>query len=477
MTAIRITLLLIVLCIGKTQAQSVSALSEGLSLLQSKKGMAGAQVALVVYDMESKKEIFVQNPTEWLTPASNTKLFTTAAALKILGPKTTLTTDISYNGIINSKGILQGSLIVKGGIDPSLGSEYLYPKGSIAAVFEKISSVLNSKGIKGIKGKILIDVSNMPEIYWPASWLKEDIGNYYGCPVACLNIGDNQFKITVAPGIEGKSVTISSINPEIKSLGLQLENKANYGAESTGDKSSLTFIEGTNTVVFEGTVGQSTAIQVIKGSIPNPVAAFASQLMEYFNKNSYSIKSWETSSTTVKNSTLLGTIESPTIEELCRLTNHLSLNHYAEALQLAVLNKCRLNGTIPELYPTSAAINAKQFQDASGLSPKNMVSPRQIVALLNDCEKQNYSVSFINSLPLLGISGTVKNIAANTEVAGKIRVKSGSGNGVFNLSGYVMKDDKPLYSFSFMINHTLASNSELKTYAADIMLRLGKMIK
>ena len=64
-------------------------------------------------------------PEKVLIPASVMKLITSAAALELLGPDYTFKTLIGYTGSLNKRtGKLKGNIVIKGGGDPALGSEY-----------------------------------------------------------------------------------------------------------------------------------------------------------------------------------------------------------------------------------------------------------------------------------------------------------------------------------------------------------------
>ena len=53
------------------------------------------------------------------------KLVTTAAALELLGPDYTFKTTVGYTGKLNKRfGTLKGNIIIHGGGDPALGSQY-----------------------------------------------------------------------------------------------------------------------------------------------------------------------------------------------------------------------------------------------------------------------------------------------------------------------------------------------------------------
>ena len=82
-----------------------------------------ATAGVHIMDLSDGKEIYSLNSEKLLIPASTMKLATSAAALKILGPDYRFQTKIGYTGEIVD-GTLTGDLVIIGGGDPALGSEY-----------------------------------------------------------------------------------------------------------------------------------------------------------------------------------------------------------------------------------------------------------------------------------------------------------------------------------------------------------------
>ena len=92
--------------------------------------------------------------------ASNTKLWTSAAALARYGPKSALATAVLGTGTVDANGVFNGNLFLRGGGDPTFGSRAFAERnyGSDASV-EALASDLRSAGIKQVNGAVVGDES------------------------------------------------------------------------------------------------------------------------------------------------------------------------------------------------------------------------------------------------------------------------------------------------------------------------------
>src|SRR6266851_9718191 len=78
-----------------------------------------------VVSLPTGKVLYTHNADKLFTPASNTKLFTTAAALALIGPEYKFRTTIETNGPLDKYGRLSGDLILVGRGDPTLSGREL----------------------------------------------------------------------------------------------------------------------------------------------------------------------------------------------------------------------------------------------------------------------------------------------------------------------------------------------------------------
>ena len=92
--------------------------------------------------------------------------------------------------------------------------------------------------------------------------------------------------------------------------------------------------------------------------------------------------------------------------------------------------------------------------DGSGLSPLNMVTPRQIIDLLKYMyTNKKVFIDYFNSLPIAGVDGTLGKRLKNTTAENVVRAKTGFISHVRSLSGYALTGDKEPIAFTMVANN------------------------
>ncbi len=123
-------------------------------------------------------------------------------------------------------------------------------------------------------------------------------------------------------------------------------------------------------------------------------------------------------------------------------------------------------------YMQELGFNPDQYRmvDGSGLSKTNLITPDQVVALLEDAHDDlSIFPEFISALGVMGLDGSVIDRMHHQKEAQKIRVKTGTLNHVSALSGYYQSNDGERFAFSILLNDVKCSNGKAMDLQDQIM--------
>ncbi len=445
--------------------------------IQYNPAYSSAAIGIHVVDVKSGKTIYGINEHQRFVPASVMKLITSATALEILGPVYRFRTSIGYTGSLKN-GVLKGNLVVKGGGDPSLGSEFFTCNDYATSFMEAWLMRIKSAGINLVDGNLVLDASIYDDELIPGTWIWKDIGNYYGAGASAFTLNDNIYRITFKSQAKaGKPTEIVAIQPPIEEL--DVENKV----LSSDINRDLAFIYGSpldKSRQVRGTIPKNKKAFTIKGSILQPEFHFANTLIEYLAQNGVFVTgSIIFDSASDAKVVQLYEQESPTLAEIVEVLNHESVNLFAEHLlkQLSVVESGQ--GTYGEsLEIVSRFWNDKIpepffMEDGSGLSHFNAVSPAVFTTILAYMNNQSrYTHAFKNSLPVAG-EGTLSSFNRVLFPGNSLRAKSGSMTRVRCYAGYLTTKQNKELAFCFMFNHFDGGSSALVQKIEQLLAALS----
>lgn len=449
--------------------------SKVVTEIKNNEYFANGQVALLAIDMKTGEEIASYNSDMSMIPASNTKLFSTAAALELYGPDFKYKTQLVYTGKLDSAGVLIGNVIIKGGGDPTLGSKFFYDQDCFKYNELFLKAVKNA-GIRRITGNIIGDGTVYAKEMTPSTWSWENIGNYFGAVPSGLTVHDNYATLHFKTGKEGTTAVYMGCEPEIK--GLKVETAA-VAADIKRENTNTFGKTYQKEKYIEGPMPQNNMDVTVRTIIPDPALFAASQLLDSLNSNGIqvfgqAVSAFEHNRYALNEETphtVICTIESPTLAEIIQQTNYYSINLYAEHC-LALVGLKQVNTTNVDLACYALMnfwrnkgmdIKGMSINDGCGLSHYNIVTARQLCFLLTYMRNQSkYYDSFNSSLTMCGGKGTMAGMCPNTRAVNNARGKSGTIRRVKSYSGYVTTRSGRELAFAILINNFTCSANDTK---------------
>ena len=441
---------------------TVHELNQQLDDIFNDNSFVNANWGVVIQSLENGEYFYKRNEDKFFVPASNLKLFTSAAGLLALGNEYRFSTNILSNGY-QSGSTLYGDLIVQGRGDPTISGRFF--NNDIYYVFDTWIDSLLDLGISNIKGNIVGDDNFFDDTGLGSGWSWDYETDWYSAQSSAISFNDNCVDLSIKYDSKYDSVIVKS-NPSIRNIVILNLVKPATGREKTSI--SVVRERGTNVITISGKMRKDADSILTYASVQNPTK-FAMNVFKYriekrgIRVNGYAmdIDDYERSIDS-SDLDLLFTSYSENLGEIIKVINKSSQNFFAEQLLKTIgLEKkgfgSASNGIAAskEIF-TEIGLNSENIimVDGSGLSHLNMVTPRQIVELLKYIysNKKVYA-DFYNSLPIAGVDGSLGKRMRNTTAQNNVRAKTGYIAYVRSLSGYALTGDNEPIAFSMIANN------------------------
>ncbi|HEX4812477.1 MAG TPA: D-alanyl-D-alanine carboxypeptidase/D-alanyl-D-alanine-endopeptidase [Nonomuraea sp.] len=445
----------------------VADLTQDLNQLLSDSRLTIARAGVVVKSARTGEELYATDAGKLLVPASNTKLFTSAAAVETLGLDYRFTTSVLGAGR-RTGSMLVGDLVLRGTGDPTM----------LAEDYDALAAKVAAAGIKVVTGRLVADDTWFDSQRLGNDWSWDDETAYYAAPISALTASpDRDYdagSVIVAVTADGGKVKVTT-TPDTDYL--KIVNRATVGAETD------VLIErqhGTRTVIVTGTVADPYREWV---AVDDPAAYASSLFRAALAGHGVKVLGPTSSGAAPAGAKELARRESMTLGELLVPFMKLSNNIHAEILTKAMGRAVANQGTWAAGLKVStdfARANGAQvisMRDGSGLSRRDGFSPGSIVQLLGAVRGKPWFPIWYASLPIAGnaerfVGGTLRSRMRDTPAADNVHAKTGSLTGVTSLSGYVTSADGEPLIFSIMLNQYLSASP--KDIEDKIAVRLAQ---
>ena len=487
-------LLILILLMAQAAIAKKNPLAANIEKILADPEAARGFWGIEVVSLTTGKTLYSQHAEKLFTPASNTKLFTTAAALALIGPDYKFRTTLETTGTVDKYGRLTGDLVLVGRGDPNLSGRTLpyhlrtERKQPHIQVLEQLADQLVQKGVKYIDGDIVADDSYYAFERYGEGWSQDDLVWEWGAPVSALSINDNVMFVHILPADRPGEKAFVSIEPFADYY--RVDNRIITTPPGTGPRKIYINREpGSSNLVLWGNIPLDDSGAGEALAIEDP-AAFAAQLFhsllgkrgvtiygrtrtkhtELANLQTFSVTTLasgggDRTGIALQPLVLASYQSQPLIDDLT-VVNKVSQNLHAELLLRLLGRERGTAGTIEgglevvRGFLAQAGIQPDEyiFYDGSGMSRQNLVSPRAVVKLLQYAWLQPWSGRFRDTLPVAGVDGSLAERLKGTPTQGYVQAKTGALGHINALSGYArtMKGDQVAFSI-VTNNHKLPS--------------------
>jgi serine-type D-Ala-D-Ala carboxypeptidase/endopeptidase (penicillin-binding protein 4) len=405
-------------------------------------------------------------------PASNTKLYTTALALHMLGSDDRFHTSLYATRRPAANGVLHGDLVLYGRGDPGLGLDRDGKPTDTWA--DSLAAALAARGVRRITGNLIADDTWYAGPPYGAGWEAGDLLGGFAPQVSALSVQDNAFTLRI-----GGNGTCCSARIDPTAAGIQLVNTLQPAGATSSDPLGLYRPEGSGRLYVFGSRPPTRAPRTFTLAAPDPARMAGNLLRQALSRRGIRIdgrvrtRHWPewTTPQDLRGMIRITDVRSAPLHELIRHMLKQSDNLYAQLLLLAVGKQQAAIGTCPDQQhpPTLTAgwglcamrawlrgigidPSSAHFEEGSGLSRKDRVTPAATVQLLAWIDRQPFAADVRKALPIAGVDGTLQYRMRGTLAAGNLRAKTGTLRYAYALSGYVTAANGNRLAFSIMLN-------------------------
>ncbi len=408
----------------------------------------GTRFGLVVATPDGE-ELIAISPDARFIPASNTKIFTTAAAFETLAGLNA--PDVAVGTIVRLErsGKRTIDVVLEGRGDARLSSAPGCTSNCLSVLADAVAA--KTRRVHNVVG----DDTLFPDERWSSGMSWNNIPTDSGTAISALTLDDNELPLRVAPGALGQPPVIE-IEPYFT-----VDNRAITVSQGDSDL-SFERLPGGTVVSLTGSIAVGAKPELLQLGIDDPAHYAAWRFKRMLEARGVRV----TGGIAVRHRALmpsdtdevldrpsrmapagqaLARLVPPPLAQDLWLTNKVSQNVHAELL-LRRIGSRRGSGSVADgvaevramLERASVPRAAYDLSDGSGMSTYNRVAPRGMVTLLRWIAARPWGNAWRATLPVGGIDGTLRKRFRGTALQGRIFAKTGSLNATNALSGYMI---------------------------------------
>ncbi|HEX4826308.1 MAG TPA: D-alanyl-D-alanine carboxypeptidase/D-alanyl-D-alanine-endopeptidase [Candidatus Polarisedimenticolaceae bacterium] len=434
------------------QAQAASPLSKRLQRITDRPALAHATFGMEVLAIDTGKVLLAINADKLFTPGSTTKLLTEGAALELLGPDHRFVTRLYRTGPIGADGTLDGNLVWVASGDPNISGR-IRPDGTLAyenfdhsyagvvpaarvvagdplAVVRDLARQVVAKGVKRIRGNVLVDVGLFPEG-------EAEAGT--GAVISPVVVNDNIVDVTLESGGAAGAPAVLKASPASRYV--RFTNQVTTGASDS--KSDIGFTadvagdDGIRTVTVAGSVPAGADAKLLAYKVPQPSRFAQDVLASALEELGVSIDAASVPATPDAYTADRAVAEHrslPLAEEI-KVTLKVSQNLHASMTPYIV--GATLRPKSEDLYQAGfdvereflvkAGLDLSSASQADGAGgPGAAFTPDFMCRYLAFMARSRSSTVFAQALPVLGRDGTLSTEMKDSPAAGHVAAKTGT---------------------------------------------------
>jgi D-alanyl-D-alanine carboxypeptidase/D-alanyl-D-alanine-endopeptidase (penicillin-binding protein 4) len=476
------------------QAQEVDELQTRLASAIGAPTWRGATWGVMVLSLDTGDTLFALEPDAPLAPASNLKLLTTAAALRILGADYRFRTYLLTSGDVVD-GVLEGDLVLYGTGDPGISGRFYRDRNE---VFRMLADQLAELGIHTVRGDLVGDASFFAGPLRPEGWHPNDLNDHFAGAVSALSFNENVVSFRVVAGAAGTPPRVLTVPDH---SGLEVVNSALTVAAEARPRIAILRDEPLDPIRVEGRLlaGARDVWREMTVSVPAHFAA--TSFRATLEDRGIALLGGVRTEDEPTRSVLDGALSAP---GLGRRGARVLARHVSDPLSvyLGVVNK-ESNNLFAELVfralgratsgvgspaASAAAVRTALGElgvdmldvvqlDGSGLASGSRVSASTFVSLMDRMAATQVWPEYWASLPEAGSRRELGRMFG-TPAAGNLRAKTGTIEGVSALTGLVRSRGGERLAFSLLVNGTRATSraKAVENQVGAILASFGRTI-